>query len=115
MWATQVSSAVEAVGKSGAADVELFAAVTELVAARTGDFKAADLARLLWGFGAAGVQDGKLVKAASAGLVAKAGELGGREAAQALWGLAALRRVPDAALAGALTKASHGHVLVRRR
>ncbi|KAG2431414.1 hypothetical protein HXX76_009429 [Chlamydomonas incerta] len=101
----QVSFAVEAVGKSGTADVELFAAVTELAAARTGDFKAADLARLLWGFGAAGVQDGKLVKAASAGLVAKAAELGGREAAQALWGLAALRRVPDAALAGALAKA----------
>lgn len=50
------------------------------------------------------LQDGKLVKAASAGLVAKAGELKGREAAQALWGLAALRRVPDAALLGVLIK-----------
>lgn len=42
--------------------------------------------------------------------MAKAAELGGREAAQALWGLAALRRVPDAALAGALTKASSSYV-----
>ncbi|GLC37089.1 hypothetical protein PLESTB_001392900 [Pleodorina starrii] len=101
----QVSYVVEALGKAGVADVELFAAVADLVETRAAELSAADLARLLWGFGAAGVQDGKLVKAASAGLVAKAGELSGRSAAQALWGLAALRRVPDAALAGALSKA----------
>ncbi len=44
------------------------------------------------------------MRVASAGLVAKAAELGGREAAKALWGLAALRRVPDAALVTALSK-----------
>ncbi|GFR44560.1 hypothetical protein Agub_g5831 [Astrephomene gubernaculifera] len=102
MTPAQVSYAVEAIGKSGVADVELFAAVAELAEARAAEFKPADLARLLWAFGAAGVQDGKLVRAASAGL-AKA-ELSGRVAAQALWGLAALGRVPDAALAGALAK-----------
>ncbi|KAG2483611.1 hypothetical protein HYH03_017553 [Edaphochlamys debaryana] len=100
----QISYAVEAIGGSGSADVELFSAVADMAEARAADFRAADLARLLWGFGAAGVQDNKLVKAASAGLVAKAAELGGREAAQALWGLAALKRVPDAALSAALAK-----------
>ncbi|PNH12609.1 hypothetical protein TSOC_000418 [Tetrabaena socialis] len=101
----QISFAVEAIGASGSADAELFAAITALVEARAADFKTADLTRLLWGFGAAGVQDSKLVKAASAGLVAKSAELTGREAAQALWGLAALRRAPDAPLTAALSKA----------
>ncbi len=50
---------VEGLGKAGSGDVELFAAVAELVAGPKGaDFAAADLARLLWGAGAAGVQVG---------------------------------------------------------
>ncbi|EFJ42883.1 mitochondrial F1F0 ATP synthase associated protein [Volvox carteri f. nagariensis] len=107
---SEVSYVVEALGKAGIADVELFATVADLSESKSAELSAADLARLLWGFGSAGVQDGKLVKVASAGLVAKAGELGGREAAQALWGLAALRRVPDAALLGVLSKALKGGV-----
>ncbi|GIL48063.1 hypothetical protein Vafri_4762 [Volvox africanus] len=109
---SQVSYVVEALGKAGVADVELFATVADLAESKAAELSAADLARLLWGFGAAGVQDGKLLKAATAGLVAKAGELGGREAAQALWGLAALRRVPDAALVAALSKALKAGVQV---
>lgn len=104
----QLSLVVEGLAKSGVADAELFGKVTEAVAAKAADFKAADLARLLWAYGAAGVQDGAFVKAAGAGLAAKSAELTGRSAAQALWGLAALRRVPDAPLAGALTKALKG-------
>ncbi|KXZ45389.1 hypothetical protein GPECTOR_55g295 [Gonium pectorale] len=101
---SQLSYIVEALGKSGAADVELFSAVADVAEARAAELKSADWARLLWGFGAAGVQDPKLIKSASAAL-AKAGDLGGREAAQALWGLAALGRVPEAGLASALGKA----------
>lgn len=77
------------------------------VSAKAADYKAADLARILYGVAAAAVPDAGLAKAVGAALAGKAGEAGSREAAQGLWALATLRRA-DKATVDALSKVSVG-------
>lgn len=101
----QLGVVVEALGRAGAADGDLFRAVGERVSAGAGSMAPADLARVLWGFAAAGVEDGKLAKAAGSALAAKAESASARDLAQASWALAKLRRSSDKAALDALGKA----------
>lgn len=104
---SQLSLAVEALGKAHVKDAELFGKVADVVVADIGKFKPAELARILYGFGAACQQDARLVKAVSKALADKAGDLSAREASQAVWGLAKLRR-SDKATLDALVRAAKG-------
>lgn len=99
----QLATVVEAFGKAGVNDADLFKGVSAKLA-KAQDFSASQLAKLLWGAAAAGVSDGALVKAASAALVAKLGDASAKDVAQATWALAKLGRADKGAL-GALSKA----------
>jgi hypothetical protein len=101
----QVGIVVEALGRAGAADGDLFRAVSERVSQNAGSMAPADLARVLWGFAAAGVEDGRLAKAAGAALASKADAAAARDLAQASWALAKLRRSADKPTLESLAKA----------
>lgn len=105
MTPTQVSLVVEALGKAGVADAALQAKVSAVVLAKIGEYKPADLARVLFGVAASGASDVQLTKAISKALAGA--ELDSRVAAQSLYALAVLRRA-DTATVAALSKSLKG-------
>lgn len=88
----QLATVVASLGKAGVSDAELFRAVSDRVAAKPGDFTAAQLSQLLWGAAAGGAPAGALAKAAAGALAGKAGEAGAKDLAQAAWALGKLGR-----------------------
>ncbi|KAI8472216.1 MAG: mitochondrial F1F0 ATP synthase associated protein [Monoraphidium minutum] len=93
----QLATVVEALGKAGVNDPDVFKGVSDRLA-KGGDFTAAQLAKLLWGAAAAGAADAGVAKAAAAAFVGKIGDATAKDAAQAAWALAKLGRVDKPAL-----------------
>jgi hypothetical protein len=90
LWTGQQAIILEALGKAGVNDPDIFKAAAAAVSKSAASYSASDLAKMLWGAAAAGVAEPGLIKAAGAGLAAKAGEASAKSLAQAAWAYAKL-------------------------